>query len=345
MRNDDTVVSAAGTASSLLASFGPLEKLIGTWHGQRGINVVSLPQYNNASTASADFIVLAHEYNETLTFSPILGQVLNRGYSHANQLNPIAQLDQVLMGVTYDLRIVNSATGDLIHAETGQWLWNQAPGIDPQWTVTRASIIPHGVSLVALGELSSLKGTEVEDELQAMSKSDDWEASPQNLGANLFGYFEGKRAAGCRGQDGSPSQGDCDSPVRRLLEDVGPVQNMSAIKLQVSSLRSGGALAMLPNIQAQVENKAFNASFFVETITDSRNHTYDQLQYAQNVFLAFETNFACRVHPVTSDCSYSESKILWPHIQVNTLHKIEEMPSLRHSSHHQESRSQLPYIR
>jgi len=345
MRNDDAVASE-GTASSLLASFGPLEKLIGTWQGQRGISVVSLPQY---AYGSADFMVLGYYYNETLTFRPIWGQVLNRGYSNANHLNPTAQLDQVLMGLTYDLRVVNSVTGDLIHAESGQWLWNRASGIDPQWTVSRASLIPHGVSLIALGEVSSLTGTEVEDELQGMKYSVDWISEPQNLQSNVFGYFEGKRAAGCNDAGGNASQGDCDNPILRLLEDIGPVQNMSAKKLEVSSLRSGGAIAMLPNVQAQVQNKAFNATFYVETITDSQNQTYEQLQYAQNVFFQFETNFACRSNPVTSLCDYSDSKIHWPHIQVNTLRKIEGMPSRRHHhDHHEESKTpktQLPYIR
>merc|ERR1719379_3387005 len=125
-----------------------------------------------------------------------------------------------------------------------------------------------------------------------------------------MGYFEGKLSAGCTGKDGSPTSSDCSTPIARLIEDIGSVDNMNCTKLQVSSLQSGGSLSMLPNIRAQVENKAFNASFYVETVADRDGHTNEQLQYAQNVFLAFETNFARRTHPVTEDCSFRERLIL-----------------------------------
>jgi len=334
MRNDDAAAPLMSTA------FGPLDKLLGTWQGTRGINIVSLPNLSSSTTAltTADFLVLGHEFNETLTFAPILGKVLNRGYSHANQLNPIAQLDQVLMGVTYELRIIDATSGELLHAENGQWLWNQAPGVDPQWTVSRAAIIPHGVSVVALGEHSSLTGSQVEAELQDMKGSQDWSAEPQNLGASLFGYFEGKLAAGCNGKNGSPSQGDCMTPTGRLLDDIGTVKNMSVTRLQVSSLPDGGALAMLPNVKAQAASKSFNATYWLESVTDDDGQTYEQLQYAQNVFLSFETNFACRAHPVTTACSFTESLILWPHIQVNILWKTAAWLG---SSHNRG----LPYIR
>jgi len=337
MRNDD--VSPQPTTPSTSTSFGPFEKLLGTWRGTRGVNVVSLPQYTESSGVSADFVVLGHEFNETLTFTPILGKVRNRGYSHANQMTPTAQLDQVLMGVTYHLSIVDSFTGELLHVENGQWLWNQAPGIDTQWSVSRASIIPHGVALVALGKDSTMTGTDVEAELQAMKGSEDWLAEPQNLGsAAFFGYFEGKAAAGCTGKNGSASKADCMSPISRLIEDIGPVQNMTATRLQVSTLQDGASLTMLPNVKAQAETKAFNATFWVERITDDEGHIYDQLQYAQNVFLAFETNFDCRQYPMTSSCSFNNKLILWPHIQVNTLRKIAQDPVL--TSFHD-----LPHIR
>lgn len=333
MRDDDALAGGASSSSQ----FGPIAKLLGTWEGQRGINVVSLPKYSNVTDVTANFMVLGHEYNETLTFSPIWGKVLNRGYADANQLNPTGQLDQTLMGVTYDLRIVVSATGDLIHAENGQWLWNQAPGIDSQWSVSRMGVVPHGVSLVALGHESSMTGAEVKAELSAMQGSADWIAAPQNQKGGVFGYFEGERTAGCTGEAGSPTDGECSTPVNRLIEDIGPVNNMNCTKLQVSSLQSGGSLSMLPNIREQVENRAFNASFYVETVMDPDGHTYEQLQYAQNVFLAFETNFACRTQPVTEDCNSSEPLILWPHIQVNTLRKV--------SGRQAEPPSDLPYIR
>lgn len=331
MRNDDVPHRSSS------ASFGPFEKLLGTWEGTRGINVVSLPAWEDA-TASASFVLLGHEYNETLTFSPILGQVLNRGYSHANQLNPIAQLDQVIVGVTYHLRVVDSTTAELLHVENGQWLWNEVPGVDQQWSVSRAAMIPHGVSLVALGQNSSMKGTEVEAEMLAMKSSDDWRATPQNLGLAPPGYFEGKLRAGCNSKDGSPSMADCTNPVGRLLEDIGSVQNMNVTKLQVSSLHDGASLAMLPNIRAQVENKAFNATFWIESITDEEGNIYEQLQYAQNVFLSFETNFDCSSYPMSSSCSFGDSLIHWPHIQVNTLRKTAHNPMVAPSH-------ELPYIR
>merc|ERR1712054_113048 len=184
----------------------------------------------------------------------------------------------------------------------------------------------------------SMTGEEVEAEMQAMKISADWLSEPQNLGMQPLGYFEGQRAKGCTGKDGSPNQAYCASQVSRLLEDLGPVQSMNVTKLQVTSLHDGASLAMLPNIKAQVENKAFNATFWLESVADEQGQVYEQLQYAQNVFLAFETNFACRQQPMLSECSFSKSLILWPHIQVNTLRKIAHDPMVTSSG-------KLPYIR
>lgn len=129
-------------------------------------------------------------------------------------------------------------------------------------------------------------------------------------------------------------------PVSRLLADIGPVENMNAIKLQVSSLHDGGSLSMLPNTKVQALNKAFNAKFWIQSVADDQGQTYEQLQYAQNVFLNFETNFACRTHPVKSTCSFSsDSLIRWPHIQVNTLRKIQEFKT------QSSDLTALPYIR
>lgn len=92
------------------------------------------------------------------------------------------------MGVTYDLRIHDTTTDELIHADSGQWLWNKVPGVDPQWQVTRTGVIPHGVVVVALGGNASLSGDEVKAEQQAMLDAPAWCSEPQHgrINAGLF---------------------------------------------------------------------------------------------------------------------------------------------------------------
>jgi len=298
-----------------LNSLGPLLNLLGTWEGNLGLNVVALPNYVAGEGSAADFVLVTQNYTERITFSPILGAVLNRGYEDANQCDPTGQLNQTLLGVTYTLHVhkigSDGKPGQLIHAENGQWLHQVADGIDTDWTVSRMAMIPHGSAVIALGSWAAKSGEGVKDTMEALLESRAYSSLPQNLGVAPFGYTDPYLNAGH----------DVEQPIRLLMEDLGSdVANMDAIQMDITTTGSGGSIGMLPNPKAQVFNEAFNATFWIETVKDDRGKVhYQQLQYVQSVFMDFKVKFVpdCQTNDAAMDCL-----IKWPHVQVNTLRKV-----------------------
>ena len=134
LSDDASVISSPGKVPEVL------EDLLGTWEGSNGMNIVAVPQHTTVNpNDTASFQLLVQDYTETLTFTPIWGKVLNRGYVDAAQYQPTDQLNQVLMGVTYYTEIYelleDGSKGELLHAENGQILTQLKPGIQKDWTL------------------------------------------------------------------------------------------------------------------------------------------------------------------------------------------------------------------
>lgn len=235
------------------------------------------------------------------------------------------------MGLTYKTKIHDLATGELIHEEDGQWLWNMDPGVDTTWEVTRVGIIPHGVVVVAPGTVAEMTGAEVMREQEAMTQSNQWSIEPRSESPMAPGYFEGKLSVACpchgacpcetsdRGVGACPSRSTCRQPVDKLLAHIGNVSDMKVTQLQTSILHPGGSLVQLPGIKAQVFNSVFNSTFWIQSPSGGgADDDYDQLQYAQTVTMAFKCNSASHNK---EPCTGPEDLIQWPHVQVNTLRK------------------------
>merc|ERR1740123_1996750 len=109
------------------------------------------------------------------------------------------------MGLTYKQKIHEKVSGDLIHEEDGQWLWNMKPGVGPPWTATRIGVIPHGVVVSAPGDVTAVTGDEMLAEQEKMSQLEEYNIEAKNMGnKSSIGYFEGKFSAGCPCDNGSP---------------------------------------------------------------------------------------------------------------------------------------------
>jgi hypothetical protein len=195
---------------------GPLAKLIGRWEGTFGKTYSALPQYEPLSENEATkiehfagtppgqptafFHALKNQtYKETLTFTPIPGPVLNRGYENADGLNPKCQSNQYLTGVQYTQQVfltnptdLDGSTDELVHAETGMWMYNAVPasggGTADDFTVSRMSVIPHGVSMVADGQWTTVTGPSdanvgVKDQLLAAINAIDMTTGADGGGA------------------------------------------------------------------------------------------------------------------------------------------------------------------
>lgn len=143
-------------------SLGPLTAFAGTFTG-RGFNTIFRPNSTASPTplpnmpaeGPPDNVLELNLTSETLSFSPALGSVPNRGSG--------AQPDIFLNGVPYlqtisDVTVPSQPVG--IHVEPGLWMAVPPTDIpkDDQQTVVRMASIPHGTTIEAQGTFSTAAG-------------------------------------------------------------------------------------------------------------------------------------------------------------------------------------------
>ncbi len=142
-------VAEALAAPAAAPALGPLAAFVGTWKGI-GFNTIFRPQNQTfplPKPAPGDNLLELNLTSETLSFSPSLGSIPNRG---------MLQDDIFLNGVPY-VQSINDVTNPApptgIHFEPGIWL------IVPSTTnpnepvsLARMASIPHGVTIVAQGK-------------------------------------------------------------------------------------------------------------------------------------------------------------------------------------------------
>ena len=121
--------------------YGPLTKLIGTWRGDKGMDVAPDPEGREENP-----------YFETMTFTPI-GDVTN-----ANR--------QRLVGLRYHQSVSRKSTGLVFHDQIGYWMWDAATG-----TVSQSLTIPRVVAVLAGGRATA-RGTAVV--LEVAADGADW---------------------------------------------------------------------------------------------------------------------------------------------------------------------------
>ncbi|HEX2822110.1 MAG TPA: heme-binding protein [Streptosporangiaceae bacterium] len=153
-------LTAPRTAVTPVAPLGPLTAFTGTFRGS-GFNTIFRPDSTATPTplpvpvSGSDNVLELNLTQETLSFSPSLGDVPNRGTG--------AQGDILLNGVPYvqairDVTVPGQPAG--IHFEPGLWLAVPAT-TDPlvkEATVVRMASIPHGTTIQAQGTSRTFAG-------------------------------------------------------------------------------------------------------------------------------------------------------------------------------------------
>ncbi len=146
--------------AALQPSLGPLAAFVGDWEGH-GFNTIFRPNSQQTPThfpvtptdTIKDNVLELNLTAETLSFSPSLGSVPNRG---------AVQADAFLNGIPYRQTINDVTTAGQsigIHVEPG--LWMAVPSTtDPAEgpTVSRMASIPHGTTINAQGTSKTFAG-------------------------------------------------------------------------------------------------------------------------------------------------------------------------------------------
>lgn len=124
--------------------YGPLTALIGSWQGDKGMDVAPEPDGKEESP-----------YFETITFTPI-GDVTN-----AEQ--------QVLVGLRYHQTVSRKANNKVFHDQVGYWMWDKADG-----TISHSLLIPRAVGVMAGGVAKPADGGGTTFEVKAGLHNPDW---------------------------------------------------------------------------------------------------------------------------------------------------------------------------
>ena len=274
-----------------IEELGPLASLTGTWVGNNGWNLVAVP---GPQPPSDSFKLLIAPYTEILTFTPVGALVPNRG----------GNSEQFVPALFYELRIADKETGRPLHAENGMWLLldNVTPSEIVEYTIARQASVPHGDSVMALGNYSKSMGAPIIKNKTAIPSTEQTGPPP------ILGYTD---TYDPKVEDFSAS--NYNGTLQSFIAEM--PSNLSIVKtttLEVSTANSGG-ITNIPFIKKHADASSFEATYWIEEVQNSETgQIYLQLQYSQQTILEFITKFG-QTDPNT--------RIHWPHVNVNTLLK------------------------
>jgi hypothetical protein len=283
-------LSEPATASAL----GPLADLVGTWVGNKGWNLVSVPQGPN-------FKLLIRPYYETITIYPAGAPVPNRG----------GVVEQFVGTLVYDLRINDMITNETLHLENGMWLWLGNIGPQPgggssmvkplpvEFSVARQASIPHGDTIIALGNAVPSKGAPAIPPVSPMPIGTPVGAMP--------GYFDPFMVPPTDFPEFTTSN------PNQMLVDVLKTQKIGKVTtFTVDTSNAGGNISNIPFIKQHANAASCKATFWIADVLNPDGTSFKQMQYSQTVMIDFLKNGNPKI---------KNSLVRWPHISVNTLVK------------------------
>lgn len=126
--------------------YGPLTELIGTWYGDKGMDVAPEPEGAEESP-----------FYETITFTPI-GEVTNAE-------------SQRLVALHYLQVVQRKSNDEVFHHQTGYWMWDAATN-----TIMQSLTIPRGVCVLAGGTWNGEKDEQGRLVIEVLARlgDDDW---------------------------------------------------------------------------------------------------------------------------------------------------------------------------
>ncbi|NEN87592.1 MAG: hypothetical protein F6K48_01090 [Okeania sp. SIO3H1] len=249
-------------------------------NSRRARNTVGCPG-KTPKKPRENFCVEIMPYIETLTFTPIGAPVPNRGFP----------IDTFVVGLHYQQVVSDANTFQPLHIENGMWLL-----LDKEKKiVSRLSSIPHGNTLLAIGDSFDVEGNFQIPEIDGLPILDK----------PVLGY-----AAPYFTAEGVPPFNP--SNPNKILQDIIDKQKLlETVILDVSTENEGG-ISNIPFIEKNADVSSFESTFWIEDVEDEAGNEFLQLQYSQTTNLDFIKDF-------TSEDP--DKLIVWPHIDVATMVK------------------------
>ncbi len=320
LKGGGRVLSAGLRGDELL---GPLALLPGVWKNAgglegRGWNMIALP-FATRPGSTLDYRLLLNQYNETLVFDLVDKGVPNRGLSDTG-----TQADQSLVALDYEQVIDQIATedfphsnvlgpthppGNTIHHEPGLWL-NMLDHVVDGFDIARLGSIPHGDSILALGRsVPPTAGAPVIPDVSGLPLKVKQDLSSRYLAP--YKHFHD-----------NPFRGVFDPvhPAALLVEANKGVNIERTTTLAVDSEAATAGIHNIPFIVKQANASSMRSTFWIQELAEKNANGRPKLrlQYLQVVMLDFD--------PRTTGLP---GRIQWPHVSINTLHKVEQTPNVK----------------
>jgi len=254
-------IRLSGTAGQVADKLGPLADLVGTWFGNRGFNLIAVPE------GAHGFRLLINPIVETITFTPIGAEVPNRGGAAGTQRIP---------GLHYDIRVADRETNTPLHIENGMWLLLTDPLHPHDQKVARLASVPHGDSVLSVGAFSETAGP---PSISARS------AMPETGKPVPLGYLD-------EYSHPLPPEFIPSNYTQGLVDLLKSQKVAKTTTLDVSTVPHGG-IVNIPFIAKHANLTQFSSVLWIEVVENPNNptQTFDQLQYAQQADLNFLPRF------------------------------------------------------
>ncbi len=299
---------------------GALQLLPGVWKNTpnlpgRGWNMIALP-FQTRPDSPLDYRLLLNQYNETLVFDLVAKGVPNRGLDKLG-----VQADQTLVALDYEqvvdqiavedfppsdpaTRGPTSAPGNTIHHEPGLWL-NMLDQKTDDFDIARLSTVPHGDAALALGKSEPTR--------DGAPEIPDVSGLPLKAPPDLDHPYL------------APYKHFHDNPFLGVFDPVHPAELLKAANAGVDILRTTtlpvdtqaltGGIANIPFVVKQANASSMKSTFWIQELAelDTQGNPKLRLQYLQVAMLDFD--------PRTSGLP---GRIVWPHVSINTMEKVEE---------------------
>jgi hypothetical protein len=296
---------------------GVLNDLKGTWVGP-GFNLIELPNRNldkDGPKSKDKFTLMLNNTSETLTFSDIEGEIINRG----NAQGDIKYLGLHYLQQVIDVNLPQGQNG--IHLETGLFL-NLPAGTNPKVgpSIARLGSIPHGDSLLAQGDSFVVAGGPkfnipfgadptpftILDGKRKNNTGEEYLSILTNAVPPVGIIKEAIMNPNILLENAIKGQNIIETTV--ILLDANPIDGVSNVPPSATPV---GGITNIPFITVNANATTLTAVFWLEKVQEPNGNIFLQLQYTQTVILDF---------PVFGHTGEVE-QIKWPHIVVATLRK------------------------
>jgi hypothetical protein len=276
-----------------MSNLGPIENLVGKWVGTgNGWNIIAVPKTpTNASTPvkpgnpnnailGVDFQLEVQQMNETISVIEAVQDLAPNKGGEAGQQNSY--------GAEYNL-IATEVGGARLHFENGMWLNLVNPqGFTNQNTIARQACIPHGNSVLMMGQPFEDNGPPTINPIDPFPI--DAQTGEKIKDQN---YLEPYTQFTAKFND---IFGPSFNPNKVLSDVIANQDIVNTVTFDISTENNGG-ITNIP-FGKNAEATSWQTTVWIETLKNG----VIQMQYTQTIIIEF-------------------SNIKWPHINVNTLIK------------------------